>query len=148
MVIAANDGKINVKLSEFSDSKAQGNAVFWNPFEALKTVSNKGNGITLSAATILEHEMDHAVRNIKKPDQVRVDNQEGSDPQYDTKEESSRAITGSEMKTGNLNGEIPKGEYKNDHGKGGDYQFIKVSSPILTNPLIPFKIYDPKHEKN
>lgn len=147
MVIAANDGKINVKLSEFSDSKAQGNAVFWNPFEALKTVSNKGNEITLSAATILEHEMDHAVRNIKKPDQVRVDNQEGSDPQYDTKEES-RAITGSEMKTGNLNGEIPKGEYRNDHGKGGNYQFIKVSSPILTNPLIPFKIYDPKHEKN
>ncbi len=38
-----------------------------------------------------------------RPDKIK-----NSDKQFDTKEER-RVITGSEMKTGNLNGEIPKG---------------------------------------
>lgn len=42
-----------------------------------------------------------------------------------------------------------RGQYGKDHGKDNrSYKFIKVMSPISTSPLNPFKIYNPKHEKN
>lgn len=125
-----------------------GNEVKWNAFEALQAESNTGEKITISPATSLEHEVDHAVMNVKLEGKPRPEKIKNSDKQFDTKEER-RVITGSEMKTGNLNGEIPKGQYRKDHGKDNkSYKFIKVMSPILTSPLNPFKIYDPKHEKN
>jgi len=104
--------------------------------------------ITISPATSLEHEVDHAVMNSKLEGKPRPDKNKNSDKQFDTKEER-RVMTGSDMKTGNLNGEIPKGQYRKDHGKDNrSYKFIKVMSLISTSPLNPFKIYNPKHAKN
>src|SRR5690606_26149129 len=60
---AALDNSTNFKLVEYPDSKAVGTEVYWHPLQALKTETNKGEEITLSPATILEHEFDHAVNN-------------------------------------------------------------------------------------
>lgn len=145
---AANNNNLNIDLKEFSDSYTRGTKVKWNAFEALQAESNKGEKITISPVTILEHEEDHAVMNSELKGKPRLDKLKNSDNQFDTKEER-RVITGSEMKTGNLNGEIPKGQYRKDHRKDiRPYKFIKVTSPILNSPLNPFKVYDPKHEKN
>ncbi len=143
MKAAALDNSTNFELVQFPDSKAVGTEVYWHPFQALKTETNKGEEITLSPATILEHEFDHAVNSNKM-------NKEGNkmpkvtDGQYDNTEEK-RVIQGSEKKTGNLNGEIPKNQHRKDHRTG---TFLNVSSPVSNNPKYPFKIYNPYYEKN
>ncbi|MCW8309705.1 hypothetical protein K7A41_00525 [Sphingobacterium sp. InxBP1] len=140
---AAFDNSTRFKLSEYFDSQAVGTDVYWQSWQALKTETNKGEEITLSPATILEHEFDHAVNNSKM-------SKEGKkapkvlDNQYDNTEEK-RVIQGSEKKTGNLNGEIPKDQYRKDHRTE---TFINVSSPILNSPKYPFKVYNPYYEKN
>ncbi|WP_367331360.1 hypothetical protein [Sphingobacterium multivorum] len=138
MKAAALDNSTNFELVQFPDSKAVGTEVYWHPFQALKTETKEGEEITLSPATILEHEFDHAV-NSNKMDKEGNKRPKVTDGQYDNSEEK-RVIQGAEKKTGNLNGEIPKNQHRKDHRTG---TFLNVSSPVLNNPKYPFKIYNP-----
>jgi hypothetical protein len=106
------------------------NFIRWNPTVGLET--DKG---TLSPATILEHETDHAVEyetNYYK----QLENERSGDDHFQNKEEK-RVITGSEYKTGVANGElktIPKGRINNSssyrsHVRGKN-TFVPVVSPI------------------
>jgi RHS repeat-associated protein len=105
------------------------NVIYWNPNEGLET--DKG---TLSPATVLEHETDHAVgyeTNYYK----QLEDKRTSDDHFKNKEEK-RVITGTEYKTGVANGElqpIRKGREKLDssyrsHSRGKN-TFVPVDSP-------------------
>ncbi len=88
-----------------------GRTIFWNPRAALKTT----NGNTISPATILDHEADHAVFELEheaESDKLTL----ASDKSYDSKEEK-RVITKREQKTALALGEIKKGQVtRTDHG--------------------------------
>jgi len=95
--------------------------VFWMP-----RMGNKlSNGGRQSAATALEHEIDHAVDATDNP-QAHESRKNNEDTQYGNKEEK-RAIRGSESKTAKANGE----DERYDH-EGENYP---TKSPTSTTPL-------------
>jgi len=103
------------------------NFVEWNTTKGLKTTE----GFNMSPATILEHEVDHALReetDLKNSDlkQFNSDSEKGSDQQYETKEER-RVEEGSEAKTAHSNGEFPKGYIRQNH-KGTFFPTTSVTS--------------------
>ena len=106
---AANDPNITVHLEDANiendgDNKYHNNAygdhiVYWDPTTGLKLT----NGGYQSAATILEHEFDHAVDDITN----RSNHRKAEDKKlsrYDNAEEK-RVIEGSEARTAKGNGE-------------------------------------------
>ena len=87
------------------------NKLFWDPTAALLT----SNGKILSPATVLNHEIDHALDDKLNPKEHKENSRKGSDAQYDTKEEK-RVIEGSEQETAKKHGEINEGEVtRTDH---------------------------------
>ena len=84
----------------------------------------------LSAATILEHEFDHAVDAITDPDGHSVRSKTW-DPIFGNKEEA-RAIKGSEAKTGQRNGEIKDGQHRKDHKAETRLRIIRTGDPTST----------------
>jgi RHS repeat-associated protein len=73
------------------------------------------NGVEMSPTTVLNHEVDHALRYDTNPKQQKTDAQT-TDSQYENKEER-RVITGSEQRTAKGLGEIKKDEVtRTDHG--------------------------------
>jgi hypothetical protein len=87
------------------------NEIFWSPNQGLHTT----NGKDLSPTTMLNHEVDHALDALKNPDKHEENGKQGSDSQYDSKEEK-RVITGSEQETAKKLGEIKDGEVtRTDH---------------------------------
>lgn len=87
-------------------------------YEYVRWDSNEGllteEGSVLSAATLLEHEMDHSVDRAKAP-LAHGDRSKPNGTKYTNKEEE-RVINGSEKKTGTANGEFKKGEQRKSHG--------------------------------
>lgn len=92
--------------------------VYWESRQGIVTTE----GGKQSAATILEHEMDHAVDDAQNH-KNHVDRADIYDAQYDNKEER-RVITGSEAKTAKSNHEALR---RNHRGKN-----YKTTSPIST----------------
>jgi hypothetical protein len=76
--------------------------------------------IELSPASVLNHEVDHALQYDQNEEQFTKD-RNTKDPDYKNKEEK-RVITGSEQETAKKLGEIKEGEVtRKDHG-GQPYQ--------------------------
>jgi hypothetical protein len=121
---AATNSMLAISVSDANgsgDSHSDG-YVFWNPYKMLKS----DNGLFFSAATVLEHELDHAVHSAKFPlEHAKLKSQ--SDRLF-TNLEEKRVITGSEKKTATQNREIKKGQFRNSH-YGNDYD----SSDPTTN---------------
>ncbi|NOU17308.1 MAG: RHS repeat-associated core domain-containing protein [Bacteroidales bacterium] len=112
---AASNSKIrvsvvesNVETGSFYDNNGN---VYWNPLEG--TLSEDGSLIS-SAATTLEHEMDHAVDDAKDPEAHKERGRQ-EDKKYGNKEEE-RVITGSEAKTAQANKEYKPGQKQQSHG--------------------------------
>ena len=85
--------------------------LFWDPTMAVETTNNK----ILSPATVLGHEIDHALDDKKNPTEHTENSKKGSDTKYDTKEEK-RVIQGSEQITARKHGDIKAGEVtRTDH---------------------------------
>lgn len=114
--------KIYVSDSEQDESHYTGGdrqpTVYWESRQGIVTTE----GGKQSAATILEHEMDHAVDDAQNH-KNHVDRADIYDAQYDNKEER-RVITGSEAKTAKSNHEALR---RNHRGKN-----YKTTSPIST----------------
>ena len=114
---AATNSQLAISISDAEgtgDHHSDG-YVYWNPYELLAT----DNNLFLSAATVLEHELDHAVHAVKYPiEHAQLKRQ--SDKLF-TNLEEKRVITGSEKKTATKNKEIKKGQGRNSH-YGNSYQ--------------------------
>ena len=114
--------KIYVSDSEQDESHYTGGdrqpTVYWESRQGIVTTE----GGKQSAATILEHEMDHAVDDAQNH-KNHVDRADIYDAQYDNKEER-RVITGSEAKTAKSYHEALR---RNHRGKN-----YKTTSPIST----------------
>jgi RHS repeat-associated protein len=112
---AATNSDIEIKLN-LSDQGSGTNKgeVYWNPERGIKTE----NGAVLSPATILDHELDHAVQSAKFG-KKQMDNDLTYDKNnpYNNKEEQ-RVITGSEQKTALKNNEIKEGEVTRTNHSG------------------------------
>jgi RHS repeat-associated protein len=103
------------------------NTISWNPNLAKITTE----GVILSPATLLNHELDHANQSDSKPDQFKKDADltTGKNTQYDTNEEE-RVIEGSEQETAKKHGEIKDGEVtRKDHKMIGS---VQVEDPTST----------------
>lgn len=86
--------------------------LFWDPTMAVETTNNK----IMSPATVLGHEISHALSDKKDSAKHAENSKKGSDGKYDTKEEK-RVIEGSEQTTAKKHGDIKPGEVtRRDHG--------------------------------
>ena len=84
--------------------------LFWNSRLGIRTT----NDVNLSPASVLNHELDHALNHISNYKKFTEDNKPNKTP-YNTKEEE-RVIKGSEQETAIKLGEIKKGEVtRTDH---------------------------------
>ena len=134
--------KIDSKTSP-SSYNGETRTIEWNPIAGVLT----NELIELSPATILNHEIDHALQHDQNPEQKVVD-QNTEDPDYRNKEEK-RVITGSEQVTAKKHGEIKEGEVtRRDHG-GKVYETTGptttesvVTAPQKTEPSTPQKEKD------
>ncbi len=123
---AARNEDLTIKLiqsenSQFVSKKDGSNHVEWNTRWGLQT----SDGHTMSPATILEHEMTHAV-GYNKDSKAFKERKNTTDSQYGNKEESV-VITGSESKTAQANGEFPLEYIRPAHTDG---TWIRTASPI------------------
>lgn len=104
------------------------NTISWNPNLAKITNNNE----SLSPATLLGHEIDHARQFDKNPKQYAKD-VNTPDKEYDNKEEK-RVITGSEQSTAKSHGDIGNGDVtRKDHGMKG---YLPVSDPTSNGTIV------------
>lgn len=100
--------------------------IYWNP--EMGVLSNEG--VFMSAATVLNHEADHALRSLLDPQGLARDTKYDANNPYDTKEEE-RVITGSEQETALRHGEIKEGQTtRKDHGG----TLYKMDGPTSSTP--------------
>jgi RHS repeat-associated protein len=123
---AATNSDILINIVETTGMDAHDNGtVFWNTETGMKS----DNGTVLSPATVLDHELDHAVQAQENPDQYKKDN--GTlDSNYGDKEEK-RVITGSEQKTAKANGETQGSKSTRTNHKGSDVVTKGVTSNVV-----------------
>ena len=122
------------------DYQSGSRTINWDPNQALETT----NGHSLSPATILGHEADHANQDDKHHDQF-VKDANTPDAQYTDKEEK-RVITGSEQTTAKAHGDIGTGEVtRTDHK--GTFDLIPVSNPG-SNGEVKIIAHKKKNDKN
>jgi RHS repeat-associated protein len=114
MQTAAQDSRLKLNIYQSDRSRANvssnGHAVMWNPIAGLLTEQ----GDVLSPATVLEHEIDHALH---KYEVGMLEHNRGvytPDSQYGNAEER-RVITGSEKHTGTRNGEFKRSTQRTSH---------------------------------
>jgi hypothetical protein len=104
----------------------------WDPKMGMLTT----NGIEMSPATILNHEADHALQEIKNPKQKQID-RGAKIPYYDNLEEK-RVITSSEQETARKHGEIEKGQVTRTDHRGTLYE---TKGPTTTESKISVIVY-------
>jgi RHS repeat-associated protein len=107
----------------------------WNPVEAILT----DKLVELSPASVLNHEVDHALQHDQNPEQQEKDGKT-PDKDYNNKEEK-RVITGSEQETSKKLGEIKEGEVTRTNHNGTPY---RTTGPTSTEPKL---VVTPKPEK-
>ncbi len=121
-----------------SSFNGKNNTLTWSSNAMLLTT----NGTSLSATTILNHELDNAAQKDQNPEQQKQDGNTKS-TNYGNKEEE-RVITGSEQQTAKNLGEIKESEVtRTDHG-GTLYQTNSPTSTEITNTPI---VTAPKKEE-
>ena len=103
--IYVDDARLYDGDNSFSNDGHQP-TVYWNPEIGIR-FSERGSQ---SPATILEHEMDHAVDYVDNAQQHN-ERSRTYDKQFDTKEER-RVITGNEAKTAKSNGEAVRFDHR------------------------------------
>ena len=92
-------------------------------------------GIMLSATSVLNHEVDHALQHDQNPEQQKADGKRNLTNPYTNKEEE-RVITGSEQETAKKLGEIKDGEVtRKDHG-GTLYEMKSSTSTEIKDEII------------
>ena len=92
-------------------------------------------GIMLSATSVLNHEVDHALQHDQNPEQQKADGKRDLTNPYTNKEEE-RVITGSEQETAKKLGEIKDGEVtRKDHG-GTLYEMKSSTSTEIKDEII------------
>ena len=100
--------------------------LFWDSTMAVQTTNNK----IMSPATVLGHEIDHALSDKKDSVKHAENSKKGSDAKYDTKEEK-RVIQGSEQTTAKKHGDIKPGEVtRKDHGGSARFAPDPTSNKI------------------
>ena len=115
---AATNSDLNIPLqqgdeTQFVYNKKEGTYhIEWNPTDAIKT----DEGYTMSPATNVDHEFDHAISYIDNPNAYII-RAKTPDKQYDNKEER-RVETGSEARTARANYEFPEGYVRTNHSGG------------------------------
>ncbi|OQP55780.1 DUF6443 domain-containing protein [Niastella populi] len=127
------DGTIHVvEISEgasYYDPETK--TIHWDPTGGVSV-----DNAILSPATVLNHELDHAVDHNKNPKahEERADRNSpnGKDAQYGTKEEK-RVIEGTEQKTARALGEIPKGFVTRKNHGGYNYP---TTGPTTTKSAV------------
>jgi hypothetical protein len=129
--VESND-KITVleTTDENSSYDPKTKTISWNP-----TVGVAAENGDMSATAVLNHEIDHAVQHDKNPKQFKKDS-DTPDKQYSDKEEK-RVIKGSEQKTAQALGEMPKGIPTRTNHKGQAYPTI---GPTSTKSFIQGKL--------
>jgi len=137
LVAAATDESIQMNLrenrssvestgSKFNKNTGEHTQIVWDPSEAISVPG----GHTISPATVLEHEADHAMSAITNPKEHLKKSEKGSDKTYGTLEER-RVMSGSDSQTGIANGEYPAGYVRPDHTGNS----VKVNTPISNGVL-------------
>jgi YD repeat-containing protein len=116
----------NAESTGVGTGKNGGIELVWDSRDAIKTK----DGYTMSPATVLEHEADHAMSRITDPIAHKERSKLGSDGVYKTMEER-RVITGSEPRQGFLNGEYPTG-YTRPNWSGTS---VMVKTPITNGEI-------------
>ncbi len=105
------------------------NTIYWDPTMGVVT----DEGVTLSPATVLNHEADHALQEIDNPTQKAKDKRT-PDPDYSNLEER-RVITGSEQETARKHGEIKEGEVTRKNHSGTRYETVSPTSTVGKNEV-------------
>ena len=129
---------MNAEKSQFVGSNRDMPTINWNPNKGIET----DNGIIMSPATVLNHEMTHATHfdDAKKLlDKGNIDawnayvetTKKGTSEAYNKKEEE-RVITGNEQRTALLLGEIETGQVTRTNNKGS---YVVVESPISNKKI-------------
>ena len=124
---AATNPKYKIYLRQSSasrnhyDNSYNEKTVFWMPRKGLVT----SNGGKQSAATVLEHEMSHAVSDSYNHKDFN-DRSNTKDKQYDDKEER-RVISYEESETAKANHESVRYDHKGEH--------YRTNSPTSTEPV-------------
>jgi len=103
-------------------------AIYWDPTMAVFTT----NFVMVSPATVLAHEVDHALQHKKNPKQFNRDIHT-PDPNYHTKEEK-RVITTTEQEVARRHGEINENEVTRTDYNGIAYT---VPNPTSTEDAQP-----------
>ncbi|MFC3197314.1 DUF6443 domain-containing protein [Parapedobacter deserti] len=125
---AATNSEIEVELRFGIDDTHRGGRITWNPFTA-----HEYGDITLSPATVLEHEAAHAVAYFTEYDSYKS-RTEQTDKQYTNREER-RVILGPERETAIKNKEMKRGQERKSHDAG---RSIRVNDPTSTKEAKPF----------
>jgi hypothetical protein len=128
MLEAATNSDIEIELRSYPLNRHIAGKVYWDPF----TAHDYGD-FTLSPATVLEHEMAHAVSFSNDASSHR-DRQRKIDSQYESAEER-RVITGAERETAIKNREMKPGQVRHSHAAG---RGIKVNDPTSVKEARPF----------
>ena len=113
------------------------NTIKWHPLAGLYTDENH----LLSPTTVLNHEFDHALRYLLKPNQF-IQDLITDDNSYDNREEE-RVITGSERQTAINLGEIFPWQITRKFHLGAA---VKVKSPTSIEVQPPYRINSPIKE--
>lgn len=133
---------VNITVAELSadadvsaDFTPTGMTIHWSPY-----VAETMGTVTVSPATVLDHEASHALQYIKDPTQYNKDTdpKTGADKQYDNKEER-RVVTGREQKTARALGEIEPGQKTRTNHKSHS---TRVSEPTSTQSTVQQSIFD------
>jgi len=125
----SNEKKVLLSEGEFSRATLPNlhPQVKWNASEA----TSYEDGATISPATTLEHEMDHA-NSMNRDRFAHADRRNATRSDGYTNDEEYRVINGSEQKTAKAMKEIgPNGRTRNGHDV--KYKKIKVKSPLRIN---------------
>lgn len=117
---------VQAQEAQSSEYDPETNTLYWNP-----TGRVSADNAILSPATVLNHEFDHAVHEVKNPKENEK-MRETPDKNYTNKEEG-RVIKGSEQKTAVALGEVPKGTPTRTNHKGSHY---RTTSPTSTKGVI------------
>jgi len=108
--------------------------IHWGPLNAITTTE----GVTISPASVLNHEADHALYALRHPNAtVKNDNQYGNS-------EEKRVIAGSEQKTAKALGEIKNGQVTRRNHKG---HITVVANPTSTESVAEKGIFKYLKEK-
>jgi len=118
-----------------SEYNPDDNTIYWNPMNG----ATEGS-VTISPATVLAHESDHALQFKTHPKQYAKDTdpKTGADRQYDNKEER-RVTTGQEQRVARALGEIKKGQVTRRNHQGHN---TRVSGPTSTQSVSEKNMFD------